>query len=550
MTSQQTGKLQIGGYQVLARISSGGMGDVMLVRRIGVHGFEKLAAIKIIRSNVPNFIEMRTMFLDEARLMARLNHPIIAQVYDFGEEANRLYLVMEYVAGISFDTLIDHRPPPVIAARAMAGVCLGLHAAHRLTDLSGMPLGVVHRDVSPQNLMLNFDGCVKILDFGIALMRDRETLATQCGQIKGKPAYMAPEQLKNQPMDHRTDIFAASVVLYELLTGHRLFVGDNVYAVAKSIEESIIVPPSHLVGVLPPGLDDVVMRGLDRDPDRRFQSALDMAQTLGNVVAKTEDETLEQYATHDLAQDRLKHLEWLQQAIFGTEGQDGLGRSKDVKTAPLKFTCLTVELADPVVTPDYLIHADINTTGVAPRRFGRKTALRLFLFVLLAGLSTGAMALFWDRGRPEKIAGPIRTQPVVPEQEPAPAPEPEPPPVLDLEEEEEPAVKPKKKSKPRRRRVRRTGMPKTTVLRSPETVLKLPERVVVPPQTFGLITIATEPYANVRIDGKEVGTTPIFRRKITVGQHEIVLISPDTGSVRYRQKVHIVENQLKKVILK
>ena len=141
MTDGQTGKLQIADYQVLTRISSGGMGDVLLVRRSGVHGFEKLAAIKIVRSNMPNFAEMRTMFLDEARLMARLNHPVIAQVYDFGEESDRLYLVMEYVPGISFDTLIDRKPAPVIAARAMADVCLGLHAAHRLTDLSGRPLG-------------------------------------------------------------------------------------------------------------------------------------------------------------------------------------------------------------------------------------------------------------------------------------------------------------------------------------------------------------------------------------------------------------------------
>ena len=540
MTPQQTGKLQIADYQVLTRISSGGMGDVLLVRRSGVHGFEKLAAIKIIRSNLPNFTEMRTMFLDEARLMARLNHPVISQVYDFGEESNRLYLVMEYVPGISFDALIDRRPPPVVAARAMADVCLGLHAAHRLTDLSGRSLGVVHRDVSPQNLMLNFDGCVKILDFGIALMRDRETRATQHGQIKGKPAYMAPEQLKNQPMDHRTDIFAASVVLYELLTGHRLFVGDNVYAVAKSIEESIILPPSHLVGVLPPGLDDVVMKGLERDPRDRFKSALDMAQELANLVSKTEGETLEHYATHALAQDRIKHLEWLQKIISGTVDQDSPGRPAGVKTAPLKFTRLTEELAGPVVTPDYLTHADIITTGMVPRRFGRKAALWLGLLILLAGLSAGAVALFWDRSPPPKAVDPVPAEPVVAE-DPTP-PEEEASLGIELEVEDPIEVIIKKKPKPRHRKIRRVKKPKTAVIQPPERV--------VPPKVFGFITIAADPYANVRIDGREAGTTPIFRRKLPVGLHEVILISPDTGAVRYKKKVRIGENRLEKVILK
>jgi len=546
MTIEETGRLQIADYQVLTRISSGGMGDVLLVRRSGVHGFEKLAAIKIIRSNVPNFAEMRTMFLDEARLMARLNHPVIAQVYDFGEEADRLYLVMEYVPGISFDTLIDRRPPPVIAARAMADVCLGLHAAHRLTDLSGRPLGVVHRDVSPQNLMLNFDGCVKILDFGIALMRDRETRATQHGQIKGKPAYMAPEQLKNQPMDHRTDIFAASVVLYELLTGHRLFVGDNVYAVAKSIEESIIVPPSHLVGVLPSGLDDVVMKGLERRPEDRFQSALDMAQELANLVSKTGGETLENYATQALAQDRIKHLEWLQQVISGTVEESEIGRPEGVKTAPLKFTRLTEELAGPIVTPDYLTHADIITTGVVPRRIGRKALLWVFLLLIVAGLSLGAIAIFQEGSQPEKKIEPVAAKepkPDVPVPARVPVTEKEEPPAIDLKVEDPVKVTVTKKPRPRRRKVRRIKKPK------PPPEIHPPERVI-PPQEFGFITIAADPYANVRIDGREAGTTPIFRRKLAVGTHEIILISPDTGAVRYKKKIQIAEKRLEKVILK
>jgi serine/threonine-protein kinase len=343
-------------------------------------------------------------------------------------------------------------------------------------------------------------------------------------------------------MDHRTDIFAASVVLYELLTGHHLFVGDNVYAVAKSIEESIIVPPSHLVGVLPAGLDDVVMKGLERDPGDRFQSALDMAQELANLVSRIEGETLEHFATRALAQDRIKHLEWLQQVISGTVEGDKVGRPAGVKTAPLKFTRLTEELAGPIVTPDYLTHADIITTGVVPRRFGRKALLWLFLLLIVAGLSVGAVALFWEGTSPPPAADPVPVKPV----EPAPAPEPEKEQVvdpIDLEVKDPVEVTVTKKPRPKRRKVRRIKKPK------PPPEIHPPERVV-PPKEFGFITIAADPYANVRIDGREAGTTPIFRRKLPVGIHEIILISPDTGAVRYKKKVHIDENRLEKVILK
>jgi serine/threonine-protein kinase len=392
--------------------------------------------------------------------------------------------------------------------------------------------------------MLNFDGCVKILDFGIALMRDRETRATQHGQIKGKPAYMAPEQLKNLPMDHRTDIFAASVVLYELLTGHRLFVGDNVYAVAKSIEESIIVPPSHLVGVLPAGLDDVVMKGLERNPDDRFQSALDMAQELANLVSKTEGETLENFATRALAQDRIKHLEWLQQVISGHVEAAEVGRPAGIKTAPLKFTRLTEELRGPVVTPDYLTHADIITTGVVPRRIGSKALLWVFLLLVVAGLSVGAVALFWEGSTPPPALDPVPVKPVDPDPVPDPDPEKEKPvEAIDLEVKDPVEVTVTKKPRPRRRKLRRIKKPK------PPPEIQPPERVV-PPKEFGFITIAADPYANVRIDGREAGTTPIFRRKLPVGVHEIILISPDTGAVRYKKKIHIAENRLEKVILK
>ncbi len=582
---------RIGEYEVLAKINSGGMGDVLLVRRSGVHGFEKLSAIKVVRSNIPNYSQMRTMFLDEARLMARLNHPVIAHVYDFGEEGGCLYLVMEYITGISFDALISHRPPPEIAARAMADVLLGLHAAHRLTDLSGTSLGVVHRDVSPQNLMLTFDGCVKILDFGIALMRDRETQATQCGQIKGKPAYMAPEQFKSQPIDPRTDIFTASIVLYELLTGHRLFVGDNIYAVAKAIEESIIVPPSNLVGLLPSGIDDVVMRGLDGDPDRRFQSAQAKARALATVVARTGGESLEHYVTDALAQDRIAHLEWLQKVISGVaQGMDNEapGRPDGVETAPLKFTSLTANaFADEVATMNLRPPEYITAEDLMPRRRIPRAVLGLGLVLLLAVLSGAIVWYLWDQlGGSENTptgttgttvtdsAGEIgRAMPATDDiertaEQPATSTtdstaeidDPEDV-VLGLDLESDPlpekrfdrrSKKPKRKIQSRRRRSLRPRRPKEKDPKVSDggTTASWPAKTAsVRSLAFGFVTIAADPYANVKIDGKQVGTTPIFRHKLPVGKHEIVLISPDSGKVRLQRTVDLAEDEHEKVIL-
>ncbi len=200
--------MRLGDYEILHALKSGGMGDVLLARRRGVAGFEQLCAIKTVRAELAATEVARAMFLDEARLLARLTHPGIAQIIDFGEAGGTAYMVMEYVPGMSFRTLGERRPPPAVLCQAMAAACRGLHAAHELRDLvSGQLLGVVHRDISPDNLMLGYDARVKVLDFGIALVRGRQAPVTEFGTLKGKPPYMSPEQIKNQPIDRRSDVF-------------------------------------------------------------------------------------------------------------------------------------------------------------------------------------------------------------------------------------------------------------------------------------------------------------------------------------------------------
>ncbi|MBZ0231729.1 MAG: serine/threonine protein kinase [Deltaproteobacteria bacterium] len=262
-------KTVLGDAEVLHAIKSGGMGDVLLARRRGAGDFEQLCAIKTIRGELAAAPLARTMFLDEARLLARLTHPAIAQILGFGDQDGTLYMMMEYVPGEHFRRFRDRRPPPAIVCAAMASACRGLHAAHELRDLGdGHLLGVVHRDVSPDNLMLGFDARVKVLDFGIALVKGRQAPVTELGVLKGKPPYMSPEQVKNEALDRRSDVFSACVVLHELLAGKPLFEGDSLYAIARAVEHQELVPPSRWAGALPADLDDVVMAGLTRDRER------------------------------------------------------------------------------------------------------------------------------------------------------------------------------------------------------------------------------------------------------------------------------------------
>ncbi|HRC56838.1 MAG TPA: serine/threonine-protein kinase, partial [Kofleriaceae bacterium] len=243
---------RVGAYEVLYELRSGGMGSVLLARRRGPGSFEKLVAIKTIRADLAAAKQVRAMFLDEAAILARLGHPAVATVHDFGEEGGNLYLVMEYVAGVALHAVTDRRPPAPITARIIAEAARGIHAAHELRDLQGALLGVVHRDISPDNVLLGFDGRVKVIDFGIALIKGRQAPVTEMGMLKGKPPYMSPEQIKNEAIDRRSDVFALGAVLWEMLVGEPLFQGDSIYAIARAIEHQRLEPPSARAPGLPP----------------------------------------------------------------------------------------------------------------------------------------------------------------------------------------------------------------------------------------------------------------------------------------------------------
>ena len=276
---------KLGKYEVIRQIAVGGMAELYLARTVGMEGFEKLVCVKRILPQYANNPSFVNMFLNEARLAAMLHHPNVAQVYDIGQEQGEFFFAMEYVHGEDLGRLVTtahESGVPVsldCALTLVSGLCTGLHYAHEKASPEGKPLGVVHRDVSPTNVLVSYDGAVKLVDFGIA-RAGGEPSQSAVG-LKGKISYMSPEQCRGKaPLDRRSDVFSVGTILYELTTGRRPFVDETEYAVLQQIVNRDAEPPSAVVPGYPPALEAIVMRALARDVNRRFSTALDLQNQL------------------------------------------------------------------------------------------------------------------------------------------------------------------------------------------------------------------------------------------------------------------------------
>jgi serine/threonine-protein kinase len=276
---------KVAGYEIVAELKAGGMATMFLGRRGGAAGFAKHVAIKVIHSHLAKDESFVRMFLDEARLSARIEHPNVVHVHDLGEEAGMYFMVMEYINGCSLAALVqelrkrDRKLSTELTAWIGQCVAAGLHAAHEATDDEGVPLGVVHRDVSPQNVLLAFKGYLKLIDFGIAKAAGRQQ-QTAAGLLKGKFRYMAPEQARGRAVDRRTDVYALGIMLWELLTMRKLFDGDNDLAILDQVREPKVEPPSAYAPEVPPALDAVILKALSADPDGRPATAHEFRQML------------------------------------------------------------------------------------------------------------------------------------------------------------------------------------------------------------------------------------------------------------------------------
>ncbi len=279
----------IGRYAVYEKIASGGMASVHLGRLLGPVGFSRTVAIKRMHPQFTGDPAFVSMFLDEARLAARIRHPNVVSTLDVVASNGELFLVLDYVQGETLAALgrrvaaRDERTPVPIAIAILSGVLHGLHAAHEAKNEQGDPLGIVHRDVSPQNVMVGIDGVPRVLDFGVAKAAGR-LQTTHAGTLKGKLSYMPQEQLLGEKVTRRCDIYAASVVLWETLAGRRLFAGDSEGAILHAVMNLKVPAPSSQRGDVPPELDAIVLRGLARDPRERFATAREMATALEAAV--------------------------------------------------------------------------------------------------------------------------------------------------------------------------------------------------------------------------------------------------------------------------
>jgi serine/threonine-protein kinase len=285
--------VRFGKYTLIDRIAVGGMAEIFLARQAGLEGFEKTIVIKRIRphlSKQPNFVKM---FLNEAKLAAQLNHPNIVQIYDLGKIGESYFIAMEYIFGRDMRRIIPKADslgipfPMVYALKIASSVCEGLYYAHQRTDLYGNPLHIVHRDVTPENIFVSFDGTVKVLDFGIAKAAN-QIEQTRAGEIKGKLSYMSPEQCMGKQLDNRSDIFSLGVVLYEWLTGFKLFTGDSEVAILKSITEGKIYAPSYFKADIPEAVEAILMKALEKDRERRYQTAWEMQYDIDQFLSQYE----------------------------------------------------------------------------------------------------------------------------------------------------------------------------------------------------------------------------------------------------------------------
>ena len=277
--------IPFGKYYLLERINVGGMAEVFKAKAFGVEGFERLVAVKRILPNIAEDEEFIAMFIDEAKIAVQLQHANIAQIFDLGKVEDSFFIALEFVRGRDLRAMFDRvrqrgevMPTPQACFIVMQ-VCEGLDYAHNKRDGQGQELHLVHRDISPQNVLVGFEGEIKVIDFGIAKAAGKAS-KTQAGILKGKFGYMSPEQVRGLPIDRRSDIFSVGIVLYEQLTGERLFMGESDFSTLEKVRNVEILPPSNYNKKIPEELERIVLKALAKDPEDRYQNAIDLHDDL------------------------------------------------------------------------------------------------------------------------------------------------------------------------------------------------------------------------------------------------------------------------------
>ena len=390
------GRQRVDRYELVGEIASGGMATVYLARLTGVGGFQRFVAMKRLHPHLASEKEFVEMFLDEARIAARIHHPNVVPILEVGASQAGYFLVMEYIEGDTLARLLARaatrgkRLPVGIALRIALDTLAGLHAAHELRDDAGEPVQLVHRDVSPQNVLVGVDGIARITDFGVARAASRLT-ATRVGQLKGKIAYMAPEQAAGEEsLDRRADVFAAGIVVWEELAAKRLFKAENEAATLSRVMTEPVPPLTSIVPELSPALSAVVSRALERAPDARYSTCAQFADALeaaatGNERIATPRE-LAAYVTEELGDEVLAQREAVRAWIARSEPSQAGGLNPSVvNTSSVSAAAMSLP-GDPT-QPATLTH------GPAKRR----SPAWLFAAVLLLLVAVGSGSFLFAR---------------------------------------------------------------------------------------------------------------------------------------------------------
>ena len=449
----------VGRYALYGEIAAGGMATVHFGRLVGAVGFSRTVAVKRLHPQYAKDPDFVSMFLDEARLAARIRHPNVVSTLDVVPLDDEVFLVMEYVHGEALSKLIratrrqGEMVPPRVAVAIMAGALHGLHAAHEAKSEQGVPLNIVHRDISPQNVLVGTDGASRVLDFGVAKAAARVT-STRDGQMKGKVAYMAPEQLRGKGVDRRTDVFAAGIVLWETLTGRRLFDGDDPGEIMAKLLQAEIPTPSSVEASVPAHLDPIVMQALARDPEARFPTARDMAIALehagpiamarevGEWAERIGEETIGKRARQiaEIESGSLAHIRPVDSAPMSTPPvASHPGHLAPTEPVPVSWPAAGPQ-GDPITSPSQVSHVtgvsrpSVGTHAssmsvahsVAPRRRGLLAAL-IGVAVALGVALVVVAAILVSRKKPDAVdviaSDPLPTAQATPTAE---APEPVP----------------------------------------------------------------------------------------------------------------------------
>jgi formylglycine-generating enzyme required for sulfatase activity len=431
---------QLGRYQLLSRINAGGMAEVFFARETGLEGFERIVAIKRILPDLVQDKQFIKMFVDEAKLVAQLEHANIAHIFEFNRVDDAYFIALEYLSGRDLRAIFERcreQPergrttmPVAQACFIIMNVCEGLDYAHSKTDGAGRPLGLVHRDVSPQNVIVTYDGQVKIIDFGIAKAASQSS-KTQTGILKGKFGYLSPEQSRGLPLDRRSDIFSVGIILYELLAGERLFLGDTDFSTLEKVRKCEVPSLRRYNREIPWQLEQIVLKALAREREERYQSAIEL-----------HDDLRAHLQSAGLSWSRKELSGWMQRTF--TEEMRAEARLREQVTAaaaapraqasaaarPTPAPAAAAAVATDPTVAEYVSH-DRERSARSPLRASRTGSASIVKFILLIGALGGGVALSLravDRlrasraGAPEAIdrpAPPVAAEPAVA----APAPD-------------------------------------------------------------------------------------------------------------------------------